>query len=114
MNDSRAQAVGVRYYGELAEGRNDMIVNAVLVGLFKPILSSGVTMVNARSVAADRGIEVDRVAQLPAAQLHEPALAQAAHERRRAVGGRRRVRAHAARGSCWSTASTSRRRSRGR
>jgi D-3-phosphoglycerate dehydrogenase len=58
MNDSRAQAVGVRYYGELAEGRNDMIVNAVLVGLFKPILSSGVTMVNARNVAADRGIEV--------------------------------------------------------
>jgi D-3-phosphoglycerate dehydrogenase len=58
MNDSRAQAIGVRYYGELAEGRNDMIVNAVLVGLFKPILSSGVTMVNARSVAADRGIEI--------------------------------------------------------
>jgi D-3-phosphoglycerate dehydrogenase len=58
MNDSRAHSIGVRYYGELAEGRNDMIVNAVLVGLFKPILSSGVTMVNARSVAADRGIEV--------------------------------------------------------
>ena len=58
MNDSRAQAIGVRYYGELADGRNDMIVNAVLVGLFRPILSSGVTMVNARSVAADRGIEI--------------------------------------------------------
>jgi D-3-phosphoglycerate dehydrogenase / 2-oxoglutarate reductase len=58
MNDSRAQGVGVRYYGELAEGRNDMIVNAVLVGLFKPILSSGLSMVNARTVAADRGIEV--------------------------------------------------------
>ncbi len=58
MNDSRAHGLGVRYYGELAEGRNDMIVNAVLVGLFKPILSSGVTMVNARSVAADRGIEI--------------------------------------------------------
>ena len=35
-----------------------MIVNAVLVGLFKPILSSGVTLVNARQVAAERGIEV--------------------------------------------------------
>ncbi len=58
MNDSRAQSIGVRYYGELAEGRNDMIVNAALVGLFKPMLSSGVTMVNARSVAADRGIEI--------------------------------------------------------
>ena len=35
-----------------------MIVNAVLVGLFKPMLSSGVTLVNARTVAAERGIEV--------------------------------------------------------
>jgi D-3-phosphoglycerate dehydrogenase / 2-oxoglutarate reductase len=58
MNDSRARELGVRYYGELSEGRNDMIVNAVLVGLFKPILSSGVTLVNARSVAAARGIEI--------------------------------------------------------
>ena len=58
MNDGRAHALGVRYYGELAEGRNDMLVNAVLVGLFKPILSSGVTPVNARSVATERGIEV--------------------------------------------------------
>jgi D-3-phosphoglycerate dehydrogenase / 2-oxoglutarate reductase len=58
LNDSRAHTLGVRYYGELAEGRNDMIVSAVLVGLFKPILSSGVTMVNARSVAAERGLEI--------------------------------------------------------
>jgi D-3-phosphoglycerate dehydrogenase len=58
MNDSRAQGVSVRYYGELAEGRNDMIVNAVLVGFFKPILSSGLSMVNARTVAAERGIEI--------------------------------------------------------
>ncbi len=58
MNDSRAHMLGVRYYGELAEGRNDMIVNALLVGLFKPILEAGVTPVNARSIAADRGIEI--------------------------------------------------------
>jgi D-3-phosphoglycerate dehydrogenase len=58
MNDGRAHSLGVRYYGELAEGRTDMIANAVLVGLFKPILSSGITPVNARSVADERGIEV--------------------------------------------------------
>jgi D-3-phosphoglycerate dehydrogenase len=58
MNDHRPHSVGVRYYGELAEARTEMIVNAVLVGLFKPILSSGVTLVNARTVAAQRGIEV--------------------------------------------------------
>jgi D-3-phosphoglycerate dehydrogenase len=58
MNTTRAHALSVRYYGELADGRNDMVVNAVLVGLFKPILSAGITPVNARTVAAERGIEV--------------------------------------------------------
>ena len=58
MNDGRAQSIGVRYYGELADARTDVIVNAVLAGFFKPILSNGVTMVNARTVAAERGIEV--------------------------------------------------------
>jgi D-3-phosphoglycerate dehydrogenase len=58
MNDGRTQALGVRYYGALAEKRNDMIVDAILVGLFKPILEDGVTPVNARQVAADRGIEI--------------------------------------------------------
>ena len=58
MNDAHAHGLGVRYYGDLAQGRNDMIVNAVLVGLFRPILSSGVTLVNARNVANDRGIEI--------------------------------------------------------
>ena len=58
MNDGRVKSLGVRYYGDLAIGRNDMIVNAVLVGLFTPMLSSGVTPVNARAVAAERGIEI--------------------------------------------------------
>jgi D-3-phosphoglycerate dehydrogenase len=58
MNDARAHGLSVRYYGSLATGRNDTVVNAVLVGLFKPILSSGVTLVNARTVAAERGIEI--------------------------------------------------------
>jgi D-3-phosphoglycerate dehydrogenase len=58
MSDGGALSIGVRYYGELAEARTEMIVNAVLTGFFKPILSSAVTMVNARTVAAERGIEV--------------------------------------------------------
>jgi D-3-phosphoglycerate dehydrogenase len=58
MNDGRATALGVRYYGELAEGRTDMIANSVLVGFFRPILEIGITPVNARQIAADRGIEV--------------------------------------------------------
>jgi D-3-phosphoglycerate dehydrogenase len=58
MNDARVQSIGVRCYGELVDGRTDMILNAVLVGLFRPILSSGVTLVNAREVASERGLEV--------------------------------------------------------
>ena len=58
MSDGRPRSVGIRYYGELANSRTDMLGNAVLAGLFKSILSSGVTLVNARAVAAERGIEV--------------------------------------------------------
>jgi D-3-phosphoglycerate dehydrogenase len=58
MGEARTTGVGIRYYGELATGRNDMLASAVLVGLFKTTLSGGVTAVNAKAVAAERGIEV--------------------------------------------------------
>jgi len=58
MTDARIESVGVRYYGELASSKNDLVASAVLVGLFKPILSSAVSPVNARTIAADRGIEL--------------------------------------------------------
>ncbi len=58
MSDGRARSVGIRYYGDLANGRTEVLANSVLAGMFKPILSAGVTLVNARAVAAERGIEV--------------------------------------------------------
>ncbi len=58
MNDERIREVSLRYYGELAQSRTGVIVNGVLAGLFKPVLSTGVTVVNARSVAAEHGIEI--------------------------------------------------------
>jgi D-3-phosphoglycerate dehydrogenase len=61
MNDHHVHAVSVRYYGDLAQDKttkNTLIVNAVLAGVFKPILSTGITLVNAAAVAAERGIEV--------------------------------------------------------
>jgi D-3-phosphoglycerate dehydrogenase len=58
LNEHRARAVEVSYYGEKSESRTGMIMNAVLVGFFKPILESGVTLVNARNIAEARGIEV--------------------------------------------------------
>ncbi|MEO8678435.1 MAG: phosphoglycerate dehydrogenase [Vicinamibacterales bacterium] len=58
MGEARIESLGVRYYGELASGTHPLIVNAVLVGLFKAILSDVVTAVNARAVAKARGIEL--------------------------------------------------------
>jgi len=58
LNDDRIREVSLRYYGELAQSRTGVIVNGVLAGLFKPMLSTGVSVVNARSVAAEHGIEI--------------------------------------------------------
>lgn len=58
LTDERIEGVGVRYYGELSGKTHDMLVGAVLVGVFRQSLSSTVTLVNARSLAEQRGIEV--------------------------------------------------------
>ncbi len=58
MGEARIESLGVRYYGDLASGQHPLIVNAVLVGLFKAILSDTVTEVNARAVATARGIDL--------------------------------------------------------
>ena len=58
LTNERIEGVGVRYYGELAGNTHDMLVGSVLVGLFRPVLSSAVTLVNARTIAKQRGIEV--------------------------------------------------------
>jgi D-3-phosphoglycerate dehydrogenase len=58
MGEARLEGIGVRYYGEIAGDRNPLIVSSVLEGLFGVILSEPVTAVNARAVAAERGIEV--------------------------------------------------------
>lgn len=56
MGEARIESLGVRYYGDLASGQHPLITSAVLIGLFKAILSDTVTPVNARAVAAARGI----------------------------------------------------------
>jgi D-3-phosphoglycerate dehydrogenase len=59
MGDARIEGIAVRYYGELARASNPVILSAVLEGLFRAILSESVTAVNARAVAAARGIEIE-------------------------------------------------------
>ena len=56
--EARTHAIGIRYYGALAEAPGDLLTSAILVGLFKRILASGISLVNARAVAAGRGVEV--------------------------------------------------------
>ena len=58
MGEARISAVGVRYYGELATEDNQLLGSAVLEGVLSTILSGGVTPVNARTIATDRGIEL--------------------------------------------------------
>jgi len=56
--NSRISGIGIRYYGELAQGNNEMLVGAALVGIFQRILSTSISLVNARSIAEQRGLEV--------------------------------------------------------
>lgn len=54
----RTHALGVRYYGPLVGAHGPLLTSAAIAGTLKPILSSSVTFVNARAVAAQRGIEI--------------------------------------------------------
>jgi D-3-phosphoglycerate dehydrogenase len=54
----RTHALGVRCYGDFLSAHASLIANAAIAGMLRPILSTTVTVVNARSVAAQRGIEI--------------------------------------------------------
>lgn len=58
VGTGRTQALGVRYYGSLLSTHGSLIANAAVAGALRPILSTSVTVVNARGVAAQRGIEI--------------------------------------------------------
>jgi D-3-phosphoglycerate dehydrogenase len=59
MGRSRIEAIGLRYYGVLADSRAaDVLASSAAAGVLRPILSGGVSMVNARAVARERGIEI--------------------------------------------------------
>jgi len=59
MGTARIEELGVRYYGALVESRGvDVIAASAAAGVLRPILSSGVSIVNARAAARARGIEI--------------------------------------------------------
>ena len=114
MGTARIEALGVRYYGALAESRGVDVLAVERGG---------------RRAAADPvGRRVDRerprrrprarhrhhrVAQLAAAPLHQPGLDQAAHRATANAGPKARSSSRTARGWCRCAASTSKRRSAG-
>jgi D-3-phosphoglycerate dehydrogenase len=59
MGPARVQAIALRYYGALADTRAaDVLASSAAAGILRPILSGGVTIVNARAAARERGIEI--------------------------------------------------------
>jgi D-3-phosphoglycerate dehydrogenase len=59
MGTARIEALGVRYYGALVESRGvEVIAASAAAGVLRPILSSGVSIVNARAAARERGIDI--------------------------------------------------------
>jgi D-3-phosphoglycerate dehydrogenase len=58
MGEARIESLSVRYYGDLATGQHPLILSAALAGLLQAISSEPVTEVNAKRVAAARGIDL--------------------------------------------------------
>jgi D-3-phosphoglycerate dehydrogenase len=54
----RTHGVGIRYYGPAVNAGSDLLASAVVAGVLRPILSGAVTVINARGVATQRGIEI--------------------------------------------------------
>jgi len=57
VTTTRPETLSIRYYGGLAEGNNELLVGATLVGFFDAALAN-VTPINARAVAQERRLEI--------------------------------------------------------
>jgi D-3-phosphoglycerate dehydrogenase len=58
LADGRTHSIGIRHYGPLVSANSNLLASAAVAGVLRPMLSSTVTVVNARSVAEGRGIEI--------------------------------------------------------
>ena len=52
------ESIGIRYYGPLTSQHEGVIGTAVIAGALSAFMDSGVTPVNARALAAQRGLEI--------------------------------------------------------
>ena len=113
-------SVGVRVYGELAALPSRPVADAILTGLFSGMLAEGVSPVNVRAIAGDRGVEVVEsqssrahdhvdVVSLKLCVGHDRALARSgvlARPRRATGAHRRRPRRRAAGRARFSSSGT--------
>ena len=59
LGAARIESLGVRYYGALVESRGvDVLAASAAAGALRPILSGGVSIVNARAAARARGVDI--------------------------------------------------------
>jgi D-3-phosphoglycerate dehydrogenase / 2-oxoglutarate reductase len=58
ISEGPIHGISIRYYGAMLAGGAPLIARAAIAGVLRPILSTGVSVVNARDVAAARGIEI--------------------------------------------------------
>jgi D-3-phosphoglycerate dehydrogenase len=59
MGAARIEAIALRYYGALADNRAvGVLAASAAAGVLRPILAGGVSIVNARAAAMERGIEI--------------------------------------------------------
>ena len=59
MGAARIEAIALRYYGALADNRAvGVLAASAAAGVLRPILAGGVSIVNARAAARERGIEI--------------------------------------------------------
>ena len=59
MGPARVDQIALRYYGSLADSpAAQLLASSAAAGVLRPILSGGVSVVNARSAAKERGIEI--------------------------------------------------------
>ena len=95
MNDHRVRSVSVRYYGELAQSKTAMIVNAVLGRRLQADAVDGRHRWSTRaSVAAERGIEVVESHSTRPRNYTSLISVRIRTQRGRAMGRGRGVRAH--------------------
>ncbi len=56
ISEGRMEEIGIRYYGETVDINTNLVANAIILGILKPILSEEVNIINARKILEERGI----------------------------------------------------------